>query len=126
MYTISPTVPEPDGTDSTYVIVLDGDKPPVKSIEWNSAPLSDVTVSFSVIVVGALILTVVLLLPSTVKPSLINALSKITSSLPLSESAAEPEPVVVGTGMLNVDSVPSCELTTLLPIWKSPASFTPV
>ena len=59
MYTISPTVPEPVGTASTYVIVLDGDKPPVKSIEWNSAPLSDVTFNFSVIVVGALILTVV-------------------------------------------------------------------
>ena len=85
------------------------------------------TVSFSVIVVGALILTVVLLLPSTVSPSLTNALSKITSNLPLVASeSADADPVVVGTGILNVASVPSCELTTLLPMWKSPASLTPV
>ena len=68
-----------------------------------------------------------LLLPSTVIPSLINALSNITSSLPLVASeSADADPVVVGTGILNVASVPSCELTTLLPIWKSPASLTPV
>ena len=108
------------------MIVLDGDKPPVRSIETNSAPSSDEEVNFLVTVVGALILTVVLLLPSTIKPSLILTLSKITSSLPLAESPSAPDPVVVGIGMLNVASVPSCELTTLLPIWKSPASLTPV
>ena len=65
------------------------------------------TVSFSVMVVGALTLTVVLLLPSTVSPSLTNALSKITSNLPLVASeSADADPVVVGTGILNVASVP--------------------
>ena len=77
------------------MIVLDGDKPPVRSIETNSAPSSDEEVNFLVTVVGALILTVVLLLPSTIKPSLILTLSKITSSLQLAESPSAPDPVVV-------------------------------
>ena len=53
-------------------------------------------------------------------------LSKITSSLPALVAVSESVPVIVGIGMLNVDSVPSCELTDLFPMKKSPVSLTPV
>ena len=88
-------------------MVLFSVRPPLMAICTASIPSVPVVVSLSVIVVGALILTTVLLLPSTVNPSRILTLSKITSSLVPASPPSSEAPVTVGIGILNVASVPS-------------------